>query len=394
MSSFIVLALNTGSSSLKFACYRCVTDNETLVYQGSVSRIGLASGKFSAYDEQGKVLVQENKSFPSIDAACEQMFRWIELQPPEMHPSIIGHRIVHGGPNYSHPQQITEEVMAALEEIKVYAPEHIPPALRTIAFARNAFPTLPHIACFDTAFHRTMYDVAQTYPLPVQYRHHGLQKYGFHGLSYEYLMSVLRKEDEARTNSSKILIAHLGHGASMAAVKNGRCIDTTMGFSPAGGFPMSTRSGDLDPEVVLFLMQHEGIPIDEMKDVLNKRSGVLAISERSDDFKDLLSFEESDPKCRFAIDYFCYHVRKHIGSLVGAMNGLDTLVFSAGIGEKSAELRRRICLGLEYLGVEIDDEKNNRHEPVISTSSSRVSVRVINTNEEVVIARQCIEVIH
>eukprot|EP01042_Synura_sphagnicola_P030950 gene30950-39853_t len=179
----------------------------------------------------------------------------------------------------------------------------------------------------------------------------------------------------------------------MAAIKDGRCIDTTMGFSPAGGFPMSTRSGDLDPEVVLFLMQHENIPIEDMKDVLNKKSGVLAISERSDDFKDLLAFEDSDPKCHLAIEYFCYHVRKHMGALVGALNGLDVLVFSAGIGEKSVELRKRICQGLEYLGVEIDDARNARNETVISTDSSRVVVRVINTNEEVVIARQSRKVV-
>lgn len=393
MATVTVLALNTGSSSLKFACYRCSDGNEHLLYQGSVTRIGLPNGKFSVNDGENKSIAQDTGSFPSIDAACEKMFSWIEGQNEEWRPAIIGHRIVHGGPNYSHPQHINEDVMAALEEIKVYAPEHIPPALKTISYARHAYPALPHIACFDTAFHRTMYEVAQTYPLPAIYRHHGLQKYGFHGLSYEYLMSVLRAEDESKANSSKILIAHLGHGASMAAIKDGRCIDTTMGFSPAGGFPMSTRSGDLDPEVVLFLMQHENIPIEDMKDVLNKKSGVLAISERSDDFKDLLAFEDSDPKCHLAIEYFCYHVRKHMGALVGALNGLDVLVFSAGIGEKSVELRKRICQGLEYLGVEIDDARNARNETVISTDSSRVVVRVINTNEEVVIARQSRKVV-
>ena len=388
MSDAIVLALNTGSSSLKFACYHCTHTDETLLYQGSVTRIGLQNGKFSVVDGENKSITQETGSFPSIDAACEKMFSWIDSQAEDKRPIIIGHRIVHGGPNYSHPQHITESVMKALEEIQVYAPEHIPPALRTIHYATTAYPSLPHIACFDTAFHRTMYEVAQTYPIPVEYRRHGLQKYGFHGLSYEYLMSALRKEDEAKANTSRILIAHLGHGASMAAVKDGQCVDTTMGFSPTGGFPMSTRSGDLDPEVVLFLMHHEHIPIDNMKDVLNKKSGVLAISERSDDFKDLLTYEESDPKCHLAIEYFCYHVRKHMGALVAAMNGLDTLVFSAGIGEKSSELRKRICQGLEYLGVEIDEERNSRHDTVISSDRSKVVVRVINTNEEVVIARQ------
>jgi acetate kinase len=388
MATSIVLALNTGSSSLKFACYRCTNESEKLLYQGAVTRIGLASGKFSAVDGENNVIAQETGSYPSMNEACEKMFSWIDSQSVDHRPSIIGHRIVHGGPNYSHPQQITDSVMAELEDIKVYAPEHIPPALKTINYAFRAYPSFPHIACFDTAFHRTMYEAAQTYPLPPEYRHHGLQKYGFHGLSYEYLLGVLRSEDETRANSSRILFAHLGHGASMAAVKDGRCVDTTMGFSPAGGFPMSTRSGDLDPEVVLFLMQHEHIPVEDMKDVFNKKSGVLAISERSDDFKDLLTFEESDPKCHFAIEYFCYHVRKHIGALVSAMNGLDTIVFSAGIGEKSSELRKRICLGLEYLGVEVDDERNTRHNTVISSDRSRVIVRVINTNEEVIIARQ------
>jgi acetate kinase len=264
------------------------------------------------------------------------MFQWIAALPGDLRPNVIGHRVVHGGPHFSVPTVINEAVLQALEEIKIYAPEHIPPALKTIEYAKDNYPALPNIACFDTAFHRSMPAVAQTLPIPASYRQHGLQKYGFHGLSYEYLLFELVRLDGLKALHGRVVFAHLGHGASLAAVRDGRCVDTTMGFSPTGGFPMSTRSGDLDPEVLLFLLQHEQVPLEEMKEVLNKRSGVLAISERSDDFRDLLDGESSgDPKCHLALDYFCYHLRKAIGALVAVLEGLDILVFRAGIGEKS-----------------------------------------------------------
>jgi acetate kinase len=394
-SSSIVLAINAGSSSLKFACYDCSTENiEKLLCQGSITRIGSNGGNFSVADESGKSIHNINSNFPTIHTAAERMFQWITAQPLHLRPVIIGHRVVHGGRDYSRPELISEEVISTLENLSAIAPEHIPPVLKMIKYALKEYSTVPHIACFDTAFHRTMPEVAQMYAVPAIFRKDGLQKYGFHGLSYQYIMNVLHKEDDLNARTKRILIAHLGHGASMAAVKNGNCVDTTMGFSPCGGFPMSTRLGDCDPEVILYLIQHGGVPLAVMKDMLNKESGVLAISEKTGDFRDLLHEEESDIKCKLAIDYFCYHLRKHIGAMVSAMTGIDTLVFTAGIGENSSMMRKRICNGLEYLGIELDEGNNERNETVISSASSRVIVRVINTNEEVVIAKLCRGYIH
>ncbi len=386
----IVLALNTGSSSLKFACYG---PGEELLYQGAVTRIGLASGKFIVQNGSKTVLSTNNDAYPTIDNACEAMFTWIGQQSTNWQPVVIGHRIVHGGPNFTKPQLINAEVISTIESLAAYAPEHIPPALISIRYATTRYPDLPHVACFDTAFHRTMPKVAKTLPLPTKYTVHGLEKYGFHGLSYEYLLSALNAEGSTRVQRSKIVIAHLGHGASIAAVKNGHCIDTTMGFSPTGGFPMSTRTGDLDPEVVLYLLDHEHIPISDMKNVLNKKSGLLALSEFSDDMKDLLNKEDSDEKCKFAVEYFIYHVSKHISALVCALGGLDILVFSAGIGERSEIVRQRICERLSIFGVELSDSRNAIHDNIISTDNSKVEVRVIPTNEELVIARQSATVI-
>jgi acetate kinase len=386
----IVLSLNTGSSSLKFACYG---PGEALLYQGAISRIGLASGKFSIQDRNKTVLASNNDAYPSIDHACEAMFTWIGQQSGDWQPMVIGHRIVHGGPHFTKPQLITTYVITAIEGLAAYAPEHIPPALTSIRYATARYPDLPHVACFDTAFHRTMPNVAKRLPLPSKYTTHGLEKYGFHGLSYEYLVSTLIAEDAARVQCSKIIFAHLGHGASIAAVKNGQCIDTTMGFSPTGGFPMSTRTGDLDPEVVLYLLDHEHVPMTDMKNVLNKKSGLLAISEFSDDMKDLLNKEDSDEKCNFAVEYFIYHVSKHISALVCALGGVDILVFSAGIGEKSDVVRQRICERLSIFGVELNDSRNASHDNIISSDTSKVEVRVIPTNEELVIARQSAAVI-
>lgn len=381
----VVLALNTGSSSLKFACYG---PGEVLLYQGAISRIGQPSGSFSVKDGQKNPLVSVERPFPTISDACEAMFHWIATQPDALHFSLIGHRIVHGGPTYTHAVRIDEEVLRVIESLAAYAPEHIPPALKAIAFAQHKYPQTPHVACFDTAFHRTMPAVARTLPLPQEYTQHGLEKYGFHGLSYEFLLSQLLLEDRECTLRSKIVIAHLGHGASCAAVLDGRCVETTMGFSPTGGFPMSTRTGDLDPEVVLYLLQHENVPLAEMKHLLNQKAGLLAISGYSDDQKDLLDREHEDERCRFAVEYFVYHVCKHIAALCVSLNGLDTLVFSAGIGEKSDVTRERICARLAFLGVKLDAEKNAQHASIISAEDSAVTVRVMPTNEEVIIARQ------
>lgn len=401
-----VLALNTGSSSLKFCAYKFTNREDysttgvySLLYKGSLTRVGKPDGQFAVVDGNGYVLVQSREvPLADINAACHVMFEWIRLQPDGFQPNIIGHRVVHGGPNFCTPQEVNESLMGALVNISAYAPEHIPPVIHSIQFAKQKYPAITHVACFDTAFHRNMPTIASSYPLPAQYRSRGLQKYGFHGLSYEYLVDFIA--DECTTISppkplpKKIIIAHLGHGCSMAAIRDGKCIDTTMGFSPCGGFPMSTRSGDLDPEVVLFLLQHEGVPIEEMKSLLNKRSGLVAFSSKGDDMRDLERSHMTDPSAKLALDYFIYHLTKHMCGLIGGLQGIDMLVFSAGIGEHSALVRQLVCEKLAFLGITLDKTRNEQSYSTISSDQSRVVVRVIPTNEELVIAQQSQRVAH
>jgi acetate kinase len=278
--------------------------------------------------------------------------------------------------------------MASMEEISAYAPEHLPQALKAVSHAGSLMPGVLQVACFDTAFHRSMPPVARLYPLPETVRKEGVERYGFHGLSYEYLQSELERQEGPAAVRGRMILAHLGHGASMAALQDGRSVETTMGFSPAGGLVMSTRTGDLDPGVILFLLQQDRLSSGEIKEMVNRHSGLLGVSGTSDDMRDLLAAEASDCRARQAVELFCYQARKSMGALAAVLGGLDMLVFTGGIGEHSAVVRSRICSGLEFLGIELDDAKNGANQPVISKEAGRVSVRVMKTNEELTIVRQ------
>jgi acetate kinase len=387
-----ILAINTGSSSMKFALYE-VGETEELLFTGSLTRIGHEGGAFTVRDGQGSSIAGESLAMPDHESACAYLFSWVESQGEACKPDAIGHRMVHGGPRYSSPQVVSPELIASLEELVPYAPEHLPRALTAVMYASKHFPGTLQAACFDTSFHSSMPPVARFYPLPESIRSEGVQRYGFHGLSYEYLLGELERQGGGGVRQGRIILAHLGHGASMAAVKEGRSIDTSMGFSPAGGLVMSTRTGDLDPGVILFLLQQDKMSAAQIKEMVNRQSGLLGISGISDDMQVLLSMEQQNPKAREAVAMFCYRAKMCVGSYAAVMGGIDTLVFSGGIGEHAADIRRRICEGLGFLGIAVDECRNEASLPVISSDGSPVTVRVIATNEELMIARHTLDIL-
>ncbi len=320
-----------------------------------------------------------------MEAAARQVIAWLNKNEEKYSLLAIGHRVVQGGPSHNEPEILTEKLIETLKQFIFLAPNHLPEEINTINTFQKAFRNLPHVICFDTFFHWNMPFYSRYYPLPVEYINKGLLRYGFHGLSYEYIMSRL-KEQYAFIHSRKIIIAHLGNGASMVAVKNGSSIDTTMGVSPIGGLVMGTRSGDLDPGAILFLMKQNKFSVEELDDMLSKQSGLKAIAGTGD-VEELLKTEHVNYAAADALSLFCYSARKHIGALAAAMGGLDILVFTGGIGENSAIIRNRICEELGFLGVALDHRLNLCNQEIISSEKSQVSVYMMKTNEELVIAR-------
>src|SRR5205814_5983928 len=297
-------------------------------------------------------------------------------------PAAVGHRLVHGGPDHAAPERVTPQLMASLRRLIAFAPLHLPSALQGIEAVAARFPGLPQVACFDTAFHRRMPEVAQRFPLPRALWDEGLRRYGFHGLSYEYIVETLGTAARGRT-----IIAHLGNGASMAAVRDGQPVDTTMGFTPTGGFMMGTRSGDLDPGILLHLLAHEGYDVEALERLVDHEAGLLGVSGISADMKTLLAVRGHEPAAAAAVELFCHQLRKHVGALAAVLGGIDTLVFTGGIGEHAAPVRWEACSGLEHLGIHLDSERNARHDPVISADRSACTVRVVPTDEDLMIAR-------
>lgn len=384
-----VLTINSGSSSIKFSLYD-IAEKEEMLLSGRLERIGQSSGLFTASGPKGEVIRKECY-LPGHGDALKELFGFLD-ESYGGHIECVGHRVVHGGSVYARPHIIDGILLNALNGLKRFAPEHLPHEITAIEAVKAVYPELKQVACFDTAFHRDMPWFAQTFPVTRGLKDEGVIRYGFHGLSYEYIMEELRSisKDEA---DGRVIIAHLGNGASMAAVKGGKGFDTTMGFTPAGGLMMSTRSGDLDPGVVLYLIKDKGLGADEANVLLNKRSGLLGISGSSSDMKDLLSKENTDKKASEAITLFCYQARKYIGALSAAIGGIDTLVFTGGMGENSPEVRERILDGLGFLGIRIDGKRNRGGDGVISDGSGPVKVRIIKTNEELIIAREAKKVL-
>ena len=300
--------------------------------------------------------------------------------------------MVHGLA-HREPELVTPELLDELRRITPYDPEHLPLEIELIEAIRQRHPAMPQIACFDTAFHRAMPRVASLLPIPRRYAAAGVRRYGFHGLSYQFLMEELARLEDPAATKGRVILAHLGNGASLAAVRDGRCIDTSMGFTPASGLVMGSRSGDVDPGLVSYLARTEQISAAQFQDMMNHASGLLGISETSSDLRDLLTVELEDARAAEAVALFCYQARKWTGSFAAALGGLDTLVFAGGIGENSADVRERICTELGFLGIELDEGRNATNASLISTDASRVGVRVIRTDEELMIARSTLRVL-
>jgi acetate kinase len=380
-SRYPILCINSGSSSLKFALYKLESGKETLLAEGAVEPIGLDGGRLRLRNAAKDVLADMPGKFSGHKAAIKAVFGALEnLRFPR--PSGVGHRLVHGGPDHASPARVDPELLDVLRKLIPLAPLHLPNEIMAIEAVATHFPGLPQVACFDTAFHRRMPELSERFPLPRNLWDEGVRRYGFHGISYEYIMDVLGKEA-----SGRLIIAHLGNGASMVAVKDGRPLDTTMGFSPTGGFMMGTRSGDIDPGVLLYLMNEKKYDPGKIEHLVDHEAGLLGVSEISPDMKTLLDMRENEPRAAQAVEMFCYHLRKHIGALAAVLEGIDTLVFTGGIGEKAAPVRQSVCEGLTHLGIRLDAGLNNVHASVITTNSSPCVVRVIPTNEDLIIAR-------
>jgi len=387
-----ILVINGGSSTLKFALFRIGTAPVRELV-GSIDRIGSREATLRWTPEGAGTIGPQSVDAPN-HAACIQLLLTCIADRLRHCPVVaIGHRVVHGGQHYRAPQPLTPAVMDELQRLSSSDPEHLPGEIELIQWFAQRYPHLPQVACFDTAFHRDMPRVACLLTIPRRYEKPGLQRYGFHGLSYAFLMRELERVGAPDEVSGRVIMAHLGNGASMAAVKDGKAVDTTMSFTPASGLVMSRRSGDLDPGLISYLARTEGMTVEQFHRMVNTESGLLGVSEISADMRDLLKQEQDDPRAAEAIELFCYQARKWIGALVATLGGVDTVVFTAGIGEHSPIIRARICAGLEFLGIAIDSARNEADEAVISSEGSRVTVRVIHTDEESEIARSVLEMI-
>ncbi|MDP9175837.1 MAG: acetate/propionate family kinase [Planctomycetota bacterium] len=385
-SSRWLLTINGGSSSIKFAAYGLTPEPHRLL-SGLVDRMGSSQPQLTLTDTEGQHASSPIKASDPANAVKE-IVQALRSRLGAKNPAAIGHRIVHGGPNYSAPQRITPELLAELKRFAPFVPNHLPGEIALIETVEQQLPGTPQIACFDTAFHHDLPDVARLLPVPRKYEARGVRRYGFHGLSYSYLLEELKRVAGEAAADGRVILAHLGNGASLAAVIGGRCIDTSMGFTPTGGLVMGTRTGDLDPGLLVYLARTDGLTPEQLEDLTTRQSGLLGLSDSSSDMRDLLACEQDDIKCAQAVAVFCYQARKWIGAFAAALGGLDTLVFSGGIGEHAAPVRERICRGLEFLDVCIHPAQNNANEPVISTDAGRVVIRVIATDEEAMIARE------
>jgi acetate kinase len=380
-----LLTINTGSSSLKAALYP-LAGAERRALAVHAARIGHADGSLRIAGADGATLLDARRALPDHAAALAATFAWLRDERPGLRLGAVGHRVVHGGSRYAEPQFVTGALVAALRELVPIDPEHLPQAIAAIEAIGRDHPDVPQVACFDTAFHRRMPAVAQLYALPRRYREAGMRRYGFHGLSYEYITGALRAADP-RAADGRLVIAHLGNGASLAAVRGGVGVETTMGFTPTGGLVMGTRTGDLDPGVLVHLLRAEGLGPDALSDLVNQEAGLLGVSGTSGDMRDLLDRAPTDPRAAEAITLFCHAAKKALGALAAALGGLDTLVFTGGIGAGAAPVRAGICEGLAFLGVALDQDRNAAGASIISRDGSPATVRVMRTDEELMIAR-------
>lgn len=385
MTKSILLTINGGSSSIKFAFFNLNDPPQRGLY-GQIDRIGRSDTRLVFKDAAESKPVTLRIDASNSQAAAVFLLDWFETHAEFELVRAVGHRVVHGM-RHNHPQLVTPVLLNELHRIIPYAPEHLPLEIALIELIGERYPQLPQVACFDTAFHRSMPRIASLLPIPRRFDEEGIQRYGFHGLSYAYLMEALAALGDTSATTGNVILAHLGNGASLAAVKEGKCIDTSMGFTPSGGIPMGTRAGDIDPGLMIYLMHHEKLTAAQFNQLVNHESGLLGVSQTSADMRDLIAHEASDVRAAEAVALFCYQVKKWIGAYAAALSGLDTLVFTGGIGENAPLVRTYICDGLKFLGITIDQKQNMANADVISTSNSRVTTRVMSTDEEVMIAK-------
>ena len=381
----MILTVNGGSSSIKFALFDADDKLQQLLY-GSLDNIGIASTSFRYNNFLTKQKESLSVKSENHQQAATCFIDWLQKQDEFDSVTAIGHRIVHGM-HRTEREIITPELLDDLKKISSYDPEHLPEEIQLIELFSQRYPAIKQVACFDTSFHTTMPPVAKMFAIPRRYYNEGIHRYGFHGLSYAYLMQELENLAGKAAAQEKIILAHLGSGASLAAIKDGESMDTTMGFTPASGLPMSTRCGDIDAGIAWYLMQFEKLNAKQFNHLINHESGLLGVSETSSDMQVLMEIEDKDSRAAEAIELFCYQTKKWVGSYAAVLGGLQTLEFSGGIGEHSPEVRSKVCDGLEFLGIELCELKNMNNEPIISTDASIVNVRVIKTNEELMIAR-------
>jgi len=381
-----VLTINSGSSSLRFALFN-VGESLPQILIGKFDRIGLPGAKLTFTDVLANQSHERIIDTPDHVACIPLLVELLEKKIGVDSVSAIGHRVVHGGPCYRDPLRVDKPVLEELRRITSFAPNHLPASIELMEVCAAKFPQVPQIACFDTAFHSALPRVAKLLPIPRRYEAKGVRRYGFHGLSYSFLMQELEAVAGAKAAGGRVILAHLGNGASLAAVRDGKSVDTSMGFTPAAGLVMSTRSGDLDPGLVAFLGRSEQMTETQFDRMIHHESGLLGVSETSSDMRDLLAREAADVRAAEAVALFCYQAKKWIGAFAAALGGLDTLVFAGGIGENTPAIRTRICEGLGFLGIEVNEARNAENAPVISAQTGRVTVRIIRTDEELMIAR-------
>jgi len=387
-----ILTINGGSSSIKFALFE-ICESPRRILAGGIERIGLPEPSFRVKGADQSDNFSRSVKAPDHTAAVGLLMDWIEERIGRDALTAVGHRVVHGGPKYSKPQKITAKMVEELHQLSPFDPEHLPEEILLTGAFHRRFPDLPQVACFDTAFHHDMPRVAQLLPIPRRYEAQGVRRYGFHGLSYEFLMGELARLAGTEAAQGRVILAHLGNGASLAAVRHGKSIDTSMSFTPTAGVPMSTRSGDLDPGLIWYLSRAEKMSAKQFNEMVNFQSGLLGISETSSDMRNLLEREVQDVRAAEAVALFCYQVKKWIGAFAAALGGIDTLVFAGGIGENAPSIRARICDGLGFLGIELEEKLNAANECVISSVASRVAVRMIRTDEEFMIAKTVCQVL-
>lgn len=387
-----VLTINGGSSSIKFALYQIGSPMQRKL-TGKIDRIGSPDTHLTYSHASPNQQGSYNIDAADYASAAHFLLDWLEQQVSFSHIGAVGHRVVHGM-KHIQPELISPALLDELHRISSYDPDHLPHEIALIEAFHQRYPKLPQVACFDTAFHHTLPRVARLLPIPRRFDAAGIQRYGFHGLSYAYLMQELTQIAGTQAAQGRVILAHLGNGASLAAVRDGRSVDTSMGLTPTGGVPMGTRTGDLDPGVAWYLMQHENLTPEQFNRLINHESGLLGVSETSSDMRDLIKNEATDIRAAEAVALFCYQVKKWIGAYAAALGGLDTLVFAGGIGENAPAIRARICEGLDFLGIEIKEERNVTNASVISTETSRAAVRVMHTDEEVMIAESVCRVLN